>query len=671
MTFHWADLRRDKDIRLLGVVADEVRSLASEAGVELDPRSQVLDRDWITRVVDRVSATLSVMVIGQVSSGKSSLINSLLGRKLLITDSKPTDGVVAVLNPLDDGAPQEYAERVWPDGTVTRFESVEHAVEFLRQQKALSEQQVACREVRLYLREPMLRSLRLISTPGLADRLQAFEDVTLRYLREDESDLVLWTFYPESAGNAGEAGVFAHALANRREAVLGVVTRSLEERDDDPEYDPHRDPRLTGPGGVVDVLRENLGTHLTDIVLYDSHEARRLVARRRQEPALAADSAFQRELERCGYVSLRRALDDLVGPSGERIERSRVQLLLLRCAGHAKSLADVLDTAKSEFRGRAEFSRAYLQEWARLEHAVIEPARTRMRDELRAVAAERAQELASLYGRAGADTVAEHFTLVRTLLGAAGSSVGVGESPADRLDRLIRAAMTGAEKGSSFWERVNLRGTSVTDESLRRLQQDLRDVGQLETPADESGAEAPVMPLGRPGADVHEAVNAAATTAGTAATKAAAAAWGKFAAQQAAKEAAREAAKEAAKQASKEAVKQSGKAMIGAVVTIALAALTAADLRKLVKDFGQDRDALANKLRTRFETEETALTRQIFDHLWGQAERRLEEMLAGPRTSLARRAQEVARWEEKTARTQTLRDQLTSLSHDFTERAGR
>ncbi|MFD9359417.1 dynamin family protein [Streptomyces sp. NPDC060031] len=391
MTFHWSDLRRDKDIASLGVMADEARCLVAEAEIELDPRSEVLDRDWTNRVVDRVSATLSVMVIGQVSSGKSSLINSLLGRKLLITDSKPTDGVVAVLNPLDDGAPEEYAERVWPDGTVTRFESVGHGVEFLRQQKPLSEQQVACREVRLYLREPLLRRLRLISTPGLADRLQAFEDVTLRYLREDESDLVLWTFYPESAGNAGEAGVFARALANRREAVLGVVTRSMEDRDDDPDYDPHRDPRLTGPGGVVDVLRENLGAHLTDIVLYDSHEARRLVARRQRQPALAADSTFQSELERCGYAALRQALDDLVGPFGERIERSRVRLLLLRCAGHAKVLADVLETAKGAFGRRAEFSRAYLQEWARLEREVIAPARTRMQDEIRTVAAERAR----------------------------------------------------------------------------------------------------------------------------------------------------------------------------------------------------------------------------------------------------------------------------------------
>ncbi|MER5465559.1 dynamin family protein [Streptomyces sp. NPDC002668] len=671
MTSHWADLRRDKDIGRLGVMAGEVRSLVSEAEIELDPQSQVFDRDWITRVVDRVSATLSVMVIGQVSSGKSSLINSLLGRKLLITDSKPTDGVVAVLNPLDEGTPEEYAEQVWTDGTITRFESVGHAVDFLRQQKALSEQQVACREVRLYLREPLLRRLRLISTPGLADRLQAFEDVTLRYLREDESDLVLWTFYPESAGNAGEAGVFARALADRREAVLGVVTRSLEDRDDDPEYDPHHDPRLTGPGGVVDVLRENLGAHLTDIVLYDSHEARRLVARRQQEPALAADSAFQRELERCGYLPLHRALEALVGPFGERIERSRVRLLLLRCAGHAKGLADVLGTAKIEFRRRAAFSRAYLDEWARLERDVIEPARTQMRDEIRTVAAERAPELTSLYGRASADTVLEHFTLVRTLVGEAANWAGAGESAAERLDQLIRSAIARAEEESSFWERVNVRGVSVADENLRRLQQDLRDVGQLAAPADGGGGEGAAVPLGRPGADAQEAANAAAAIVGRAAAKAAAAAWGKLTAQEAAKETAKEAAKEVVKQASKESAKQTATAIVGTVLTVFFTALMAADFRKLVKDFGKDRDALAGKLRARYAAEEADFAGRIFDHLAAPAERRLEQALRGPRASLAHRAQEVALWEEKAARAQRVRDQLTALAHDFTERAGR
>jgi len=284
--------------------------LTTDAKIDATRWPVLKDLDWPARIQNRTSALFTIMVIGQVSSGKSSFINSLLGRKLLLPADRPTDGVVSVLMAVEEGR-DEYAEKLLLDGTVEQFSTMEMAMKFLRQQETSIEDQQLCREVRLYLNESWLKRLRVVNTPGLGDRLEAFEAATRRYMQEDESDLIVWTFFPETAANREEVKLFGEILAERRASVVGVVTRCLEGKEDDLQYEPSNDPGLVGNGGVVASLREHLGKYISDIVLYDSHQARRLVAQMRENPGVCTSVNFEKQLERCGQLNWKRTLDKI------------------------------------------------------------------------------------------------------------------------------------------------------------------------------------------------------------------------------------------------------------------------------------------------------------------------------------------------------------------------
>ena len=152
----WESLYGDPALARLRTLSERAAELAREAQIDTASFPALADLDWLDRVLRRTSSSFTVIVIGQVSSGKSSFINSLLGRKMLQPSDKPTDGVVSVLLPASEGNP-EFAEKVLSDGTVEQFPALDDAKRFLRQQDTAATKQLGCREVRIYLHEPWLR----------------------------------------------------------------------------------------------------------------------------------------------------------------------------------------------------------------------------------------------------------------------------------------------------------------------------------------------------------------------------------------------------------------------------------------------------------------------------------------------------------------------------------
>lgn len=116
--------------------------------------------------------TLKIGFIGEFSSGKSTLINKLIGQKILPTMDEPTSKTIVEIEGADIENPEYYKY------VGTSKESIS-AMEFSDISTTLS-------EYTLYLRLPIGRFLKkdylLIDTPGISSLDQSDEDITFGYL---------------------------------------------------------------------------------------------------------------------------------------------------------------------------------------------------------------------------------------------------------------------------------------------------------------------------------------------------------------------------------------------------------------------------------------------------------------------------------------------------------
>ncbi|MFG1913818.1 dynamin family protein [Micromonospora sp. NPDC048898] len=464
--FRIATLRDDPALDRLHYLCAEVVGLAREANLGTSEHPVLADPGWVSRLRERASAAVTVIVIGQVSSGKSTFVNSLLGRKLLPSSDRPTDGVVSVLQACHPGMP-EQAVRVDADGRETLFSSVADGARFLARQHSDQADQMSCREVRFHLDEPLLHNLRIVNTPGLGDRIAAFQDITLDYLRDDAADLVIWTFFPDAAANRAEIETFADALARRRGTVLGIVTRALEDHEDDDDYDPHTDPAFAD---VVGQLRAHLGDYLGDILLYDAYHAHALVRRLRGADSQHLDPSIARELARCGYDQVREALRAVANDAS-----TRTHALMTRCAATAAALRHAALAAEQVFAGRAALHQHQMNTLHRIERDVIGPARDQLDTEIHAIADRFASELVDILAAVAVEVVMAQFTLTGSLRSAASSSLtrGANDSIGVRLDRSIDEATTRKLAELRFHERLSDVAASTIRWRMQALAADL------------------------------------------------------------------------------------------------------------------------------------------------------------------------------------------------------
>jgi hypothetical protein len=611
------------------------------------------------------------MVIGQVSSGKSSFINSLFGRRLFIPSDQPTDGVVSILQAVGPGEP-ERAEKVRRDGVVEPFANLPQAMAFLRQQETASDAQLQCQEVRVYLDEPWLRQLRIVNTPGLGDRLEAFQKATLNYLQEDESDLVIWTFFPDTAANQMEVGIFSDALARRRGAVLGVVTRCLEGREDDLAFDPRQDPSLADVGHW---LRQTLGRFLGGIVFYDSHAARRLLESLRKQPDLQADPAFTTRLERTGYPQVHQALAGLLGPDRERVLEAKALSLRQRCRAHALGLASVAEAANGAFLRAAHASREEIEAWTKVEREIIGPAQTVITDLLRTLAQERARELCTIMGTCASDAIHENFGLATTLMRSAASWSGICDSAADALNGAISREVEAGIGRANFYSRLN---QAMEATLLRQLQLLQFDMARLVELGDARPSSADIAPdVGRPaGAGDNVLGDALATAlkpvvaailkalAKKIEEKMAAAAI-KAAAEKVVEAAATTAAETAAKKAAQEGV-SAGLARAAGVITLVL---IPPDIAKMNKDFAKGREHLADSVKARYLADRHLYELRILDALTPIAGDAMALVLKAARAQLGATNGVRTRNLELAQRADSLRKGLLELAGRFKDDA--
>ncbi|RHW39922.1 hypothetical protein D1B33_03490 [Lysinibacillus yapensis] len=168
-----------------------------------------------------------LLVMGEFKSGKSTLINTLLRDKVLVSGAVPTTAIATYLR---FGEKDTYIEVVYETGIIEQL-TVDQLTRLTserdREGKQLREK---IHHINLYIPNPILKNIVLIDTPGLNSPfahhdIQAFE----AYKEADDS---LWIFKYRNVGKQSEINVLKD-LKDDGLHPIGVVNMIDESNDDD------------------------------------------------------------------------------------------------------------------------------------------------------------------------------------------------------------------------------------------------------------------------------------------------------------------------------------------------------------------------------------------------------------------------------------------------------
>lgn len=144
-------------------------------------------RPTITMLLDRAEDTsLEIAVFGRVSSGKSSLLNHVIGADLLPVGVTPITAV-----PTRIGYGQEPLVRVWREGLGVSEHPVSELPMFVDERQNAENQKRVGRILMLFPSERLREGIVLVDTPGVGSLATSGASETLAYLPRCDAAIVL------------------------------------------------------------------------------------------------------------------------------------------------------------------------------------------------------------------------------------------------------------------------------------------------------------------------------------------------------------------------------------------------------------------------------------------------------------------------------------------------
>ncbi|MBE6098796.1 MAG: hypothetical protein E7197_01945 [Anaerovibrio sp.] len=190
--------------------------------------------DFSLRKLDEIiritTEPLTMMVMGEFSSGKSTFINSLVGKKIAEVNARPTTAVITKLCYGDkekivvhykDGSEEEKAETDFGKLTAitTGEDKTQENIEFVERHMPIS----------------TLKQISIIDSPGLNSIYEKHGIITQKFL--DKADLVLWMFSadkPVSQSESKAMGKLSSRLCPI--AVINKMDKINDDEDDEGEF---------------------------------------------------------------------------------------------------------------------------------------------------------------------------------------------------------------------------------------------------------------------------------------------------------------------------------------------------------------------------------------------------------------------------------------------------
>ncbi len=192
---------------------------------------------------ERLARPLTLAVMGEFSSGKSTFVNALLGEAIAPMGVLPTTSTINVFR----RGPGGIARIHYRDGQISTLPR-DQIQPFLH---GLDDVEAAkIRHIEIERSGVHMGDAAVVDTPGL-NALDGFHETVARQFI-DEADAVIWIFSATRGGSGSEAGLL-HALQADGRRVLGVLNK-VDTLDDDEREE------------LCEYLQEQLGEVLVDII---------------------------------------------------------------------------------------------------------------------------------------------------------------------------------------------------------------------------------------------------------------------------------------------------------------------------------------------------------------------------------------------------------------------
>lgn len=237
---------------------------------------------------NKLRQPLKVAIIGEVKSGKSTLLNSFAGGKISPTDVTETTACIMKIAYSDKNKAIFYfkdGRKI--DGSIEEIYKL--LSEHHNEQQFFSE----CDHVEVFKPLDGLREIEIIDTPGLATITSSNEETTKKYFQN--VDVVLWVFNAHYLGQSDVNNEMRN-IAAMGKPIVAVINR-IDEIDGDPD-------------DLLEYVDYNLGIYLKNCFAISAYQA-----------FCGIEKSDMNMLETSGFLDLQRYLI-------EKIERNSEAVLL-------------------------------------------------------------------------------------------------------------------------------------------------------------------------------------------------------------------------------------------------------------------------------------------------------------------------------------------------------
>lgn len=149
-------------------------------------RKEILDK--INNIIEEFHSPLLVTVLGEFSSGKSTFINSLIGKKFLPMKVRPTTATITVLQYSEE----EYLEVKFKNNEIKRYPMTD--IEKFVVEKFINQESIVedVFYVKVGIPCELLRHFDIADTPGFNSQIDRHTQITTEFLKY--SDMIFWVF---------------------------------------------------------------------------------------------------------------------------------------------------------------------------------------------------------------------------------------------------------------------------------------------------------------------------------------------------------------------------------------------------------------------------------------------------------------------------------------------